>query len=175
MSATKCSRRCANLHWSNAQEWLSERLCKDMRVPDTPSDSVSKLSQSNGSNFFSSGLRQKVDQLMNVLWAGGVNNPMDSIEQLSYLIFLRLLSERDEQAALIEKGYHRVFSGKWARYAWGNFVTLTGDELFDALRGAIEKLHELPGLSATGKLLFRNATLKIHDRPTLRAVVQLIA
>ena len=126
-------------------------------------------------NFFSSGLRQKIDQLMNILWAGGVNNPMDSIEQLSYLIFLRLLSERDEQAALIEKGYQRVFSGQWSRYAWGNFVTLTGNELFDTLRAAIEKLHELPGLSPTGQLLFRNATLKIHDRPTLRAVVQLIA
>lgn len=146
-----------------------------MRKPDTQSDSVSKLSQSSGSNFFSSGLRQKVDQLMNILWAGGVNNPMDSIEQLSYLFFLRLLSERDEQAALIEKSYQRVFSGPWARYAWGNFVTLTGNELFDTLRGAIEKLHELPGLTRTGQELFRNATLKIYDRPTLRAVVQVIA
>ena len=63
-----------------------------MRKPETQSDSVAKLSQSNGSNFFASGVRQKVDQLMNVLWAGCVNNPMDSIEQLSYLIFLRLLS-----------------------------------------------------------------------------------
>jgi type I restriction enzyme M protein len=132
-------------------------------------------SGNGSSNFFSSGLRQKIDQLMNVLWAGGVNNPMDSIEQLSYLIFLRLLSERDEQAALIEKGYHRVFSGPWARYAWGNFVTLTGNELFDTLRGAIEKLHELPGLTSTGQELFRNATLKIYDRPTLRAVVQTVA
>ena len=35
------------------------------------------------SNFFSSGLRQKVDQLMDILYAGGVNNPMDSIEQCS--------------------------------------------------------------------------------------------
>jgi type I restriction enzyme M protein len=146
-----------------------------MRKPKTQSDPVAKLSQSNGSNFFSSGLRQKIDQLMNVLWAGGVNNPMDSIEQLSYLIFLRLLSERDDQAAHIEKGYHRIFSGKWARYAWGNFVTLTGDELFDTLRAAIEKLHELPDLSPTGHELFRNATLKIYDRPTLRAVIQLIA
>ena len=146
-----------------------------MRKPETQSDSVTKLSQSNGSNFFTSGLRQKVDQLMNVLWAGGVNNPMDSIEQLSYLIFLRLLSERDEEAALIEKGYQRIFSGEWARYAWGNFVTLTGNELFDTLRGAIEKLHELPNLSSTGRELFRNATLKIYDRPTLRAVVQIIA
>jgi N-6 DNA methylase len=111
---------------------------------------------------------------MNVLYAGGVNNPMDSIEQLSYLIFLRLLFERDEQAAHIEKGYRRIFSGQWTRYAWDNFVTLTGNELFDTLRGAIEKLHELPSLSQTGKMLFRNATLKIYDRPTLRAIVQII-
>jgi type I restriction enzyme M protein len=145
-----------------------------MREPKTQSDSVAKLSLSNSSNFFSSGLRQKVDQLMNVLWAGGVNNPMDSIEQLSYLIFLRLLSERDEQAVQIEKGYERIFSGDWARFAWGNFVTLAGNELFDTLRNAIEKLHELPGLSSTGKMLFRNATLKIYDRPTLRAAVQII-
>lgn len=146
-----------------------------MRKPETQSDTVAKLGQSNGSNFFASGLRAKVDQLMNVLWAGGVNNPMDSIEQLSYLIFLRLLSERDEQAAFIEKSYQRIFSGEWARYAWGNYVTLTGNELFDVLRGAIEKLHELPNLSNTGRELFRNATLKIYDRPTLRAVVQTIA
>lgn len=129
----------------------------------------------NGTNFQSSGLRQKVDQLMDILYSGGVNNPMDSIEQLSYLIFLRLLTEKDEMlAALDKKHYKRIFSGDWARYAWGNFVTLTGDELFNAARAAIEKLHDLPGLSATGKLLFERATLKIHDRPTLRAVVQAI-
>lgn len=123
-------------------------------------------------NFHSSGLRQKVDQLMDILWAGGVNNPMDSIEQISYLLFLRLLTERDEQLAQLDKKYKRIFSGKWARFAWGNFVTLTGDPMFDAVRSAIESLHELPGLSSTGKLLFSRATLKIYDRPALRAVIQ---
>jgi type I restriction enzyme M protein len=126
------------------------------------------------SNFQNSGLRQKVDQLMDILWAGGVNNPMDSIEQLSYLIFLRLMSERDEEYAALSKRYSRIFTGEWAKYAWGNFVTLTGDQLFDAVRSAIEKLHELPGMSETGKLLFNRATLKIYDRPTLRAVIQVI-
>ena len=43
---------------------------------------------------------------------------------------------------------------------------------FNAVRDAIESLHELPGLTDTGKLLFSRATLKIYDRPTLRAVVQ---
>jgi type I restriction enzyme M protein len=131
-------------------------------------------STTNGTNFFSSGLRQKVDQLMNILYAGGVNNPMDSIEQISYLLFLRLLSEKDETVAAIDKKYARIFSGKWARFAWGNFVTLTGDQLFNSVRDAIESLHELPGLTETGKLLFSRATLKIYDRPTLRALVQSI-
>lgn len=127
----------------------------------------------NGS-FQSSGLRQKIDQLMDILWSGGLNNPMDSIEQLSYLIFLRLLSERDDQLASLGQNYTRLFSGAWSKFAWGNFVTLTGDQLFDAVRAAMEKFEELPGLSETGKLLFRRATLKIYDRPTLRAVVQAI-
>src|SRR5947209_3509244 len=104
------------------------------------------------STFQSSGLRQKVDQLMDILWAGGVNNPMDSIEQISYLLFLRLLSERDEQLAGLDRKYTRVFSGDWSEFAWGNFVTLTGDALFDAIRAAIESLHQLPKLSETGKL-----------------------
>ncbi len=124
------------------------------------------------SNFFSSGIRQRVDQLMDILWAGGVNNPMDSIEQISYLLFIRLLTEKDETLARLDKKYTRIFSGKWSRYAWGNFVTLTGDNLFNAIRDAIESLHELTGLTDTGKLLFSRATLKIYDRPTLRAIVQ---
>jgi type I restriction enzyme M protein len=143
-----------------------------MRPAPTNTDSVAQLNLSPQSNFFSSGLRQEVDQLMDILWAGGVNNPMDSIEQISYLLFLRLLTEKDETLVSLDKKYLRIFSGKWARFAWGNFVTLTGDNLFNAVRDAIESLQELPGLTDTGKLLFSRATLKIYDRPTLRAVVQ---
>ena len=111
---------------------------------------------------------------MDILWSGGVNNPMDSIEQLSYLLFLRLISERDDEFAALSKKYTRIFSGEWTKFKWGNFVTLTGDQLFDAVRSAIEKIHELPDLSKTGKLLFERATLKVYDRPTLRAVIQVL-
>ena len=143
-----------------------------MRSAPENSASVAAQCLAQPSNFFSSGLRQKVDQLMDILYAGGVNNPMDSIEQCSYLLFLRLLTEKDDTLARLDKKYTRIFSGNWSRYAWGNFVTLAGDNLFNAVRDAIEKLHELPGLTDTGKLLFSRATLKIYDRPTLRAVIQ---
>ncbi len=124
--------------------------------------------------FTSSDLKSKIDQLMDSLYSGGVNNPIDAIEQISYLLFLRILSERDEQLARLDKNYKPIFSGEWSKYGWGNFVTLTGDALFDAARAAIENIHELPNLSETGRLLFSRATLKIYDRPTLRAVIQTI-
>lgn len=75
------------------------------------------LTQTPNDNFFSSGARAKVDRWMDILWAGGVNNPMDSIEQLSYLLFLRLLSERDAQYGAIDTTYKKVFGGEWSRYA----------------------------------------------------------
>jgi type I restriction enzyme M protein len=125
-------------------------------------------------NFQSSGLKQKIDQMMDMLWSGGVNNPLTAIEQISYLLFLRILWDRDEKLVMIDKSYSRIFTGNSSKYAWGNFVTLTSDELFDAVRDAIENIHDLPGLSETGKLLFSRATLKIYDRPTLRAVIQAI-
>lgn len=145
-----------------------------MRSSSVQSPSVAAQSLATPANFFSSGLRQKVDQLMDILWSGGVNNPMDSIEQCSYLLFLRLLTEKDDALASLDKKYIRIFSGKWSRYAWGNFVTLAGDQLFSSVRDAIESFHELPGLSETGRTLFSRATLKIYDRATLRAVIQVI-
>lgn len=148
----------------------NQSLCAKLRS-QVKTHNMNIIAKPSG-NFFSSGLRQKVDQLMDILYSGGVNNPMDSIEQISYLLFLRLLTEKDEVLTTLDKKYTRIFSGKWARFAWGNFVTLTGDNLFNAVRDAIESFHELPGLTDTGKLLFSRATLKIYDRPTLRAVIQ---
>ncbi len=40
-------------------------------------------------------LRRKLNHITGVLWAGGVTNPVTYIEQISYLIYLKLLDEEE--------------------------------------------------------------------------------
>lgn len=42
-----------------------------------------------------SNLRSKVDALWEKLWSGGLSNPLDAIEQLSYLLFLKRLDDQE--------------------------------------------------------------------------------
>jgi len=129
-------------------------------------------------NFINSDLQQQVDRLMNELFAGGVNNPMTSVEQISYLMFLKSLTEKNEEQEQLQKlmgGTHTpLFEGEWTNYSWRTIARLSGDPLYNTLSEAFEKFHELPNLSAIGKVLFRQAHLKIYNRPTLRSVVTII-
>jgi type I restriction enzyme M protein len=128
--------------------------------------------------FTNSDIKQKVDQLMNELFAGGVNNPMTAIEQISYLMFLKSLTEFDEQQERISnlsgKKYESIFNGKVSKFSWRVMSRLSGDELYNTLSEVFEHLHELPKLTHTGKTLFRQAHLKIYNRPTLKSVVSII-
>ncbi|WP_240964826.1 type I restriction-modification system subunit M N-terminal domain-containing protein [Acidovorax sp. SRB_24] len=51
-------------------------------------------------------LRNKVDQVWNAFWSGGIANPLEVIEQITYLLFLRGLDSdqtREENKALCLK------------------------------------------------------------------------
>jgi type I restriction enzyme M protein len=41
-------------------------------------------------------LRSQVESLWDKLWSGGLSNPLDAIEQLSFLLFLKRLDEREQ-------------------------------------------------------------------------------
>lgn len=38
-------------------------------------------------------LRSKVDQVWNAFWSGGISNPLEVIQQITYLLFLRRLDD----------------------------------------------------------------------------------
>jgi type I restriction enzyme M protein len=125
-------------------------------------------------NFHSSGIKQKIDQIINVLYAGGVNNPMDSIEQISYLLFLKILTEKNNQFLKLSKKYESIFIEKFKNCSWDFLIPLSGQELFTNTRDAIEKIYQLPKMSDIGKMLFNKATLKIMDPATLKVVMMII-
>ncbi|MBI5351972.1 MAG: type I restriction-modification system subunit M N-terminal domain-containing protein, partial [Chloroflexi bacterium] len=43
-------------------------------------------------------LRSQVDALWDKFWTGGLSNPLDAIEQFSYLLFLKRLDDRENAA-----------------------------------------------------------------------------
>src|SRR6202007_1131604 len=38
-------------------------------------------------------IRSQIDQIWNTFWTGGIANPLEVIEQITYLLFLRRLDE----------------------------------------------------------------------------------
>src|SRR3990170_8997559 len=98
----------------------------------------------DNNNFHSSGTKQKIDQVIDILYAGGVNNPMDAIEQISYLLFLKILTEKDKGLSTISQKYTSPFKEAFKKCSWDYLIPLSGNELIKSIRDAIEKIHELP-------------------------------
>ncbi len=72
-------------------------------------------------------LKSKIDQLWYKFWSGGLSNPLMSIEQMSYLIFMERLEEMDtfeqKKAQANKLSYASVFDGhencRWSH--WKHF------------------------------------------------------
>ena len=47
-------------------------------------------------------LNNKVDKIWTDIWAGGITNPLTVIEQLTYLMFIRSLDEKEQETEAFE-------------------------------------------------------------------------
>ena len=59
-------------------------------------------------------IKSQIDQIWNAFWSGGISNPMEVIEQITYLLFLRRLDdlhtlEENKSARLKRPMERRVF------------------------------------------------------------------
>ncbi len=61
-------------------------------------------------------LKNKVDSLWEIFWTGGLTNPLDVIEQMTYLMFIRDLDDidnlRSKEAAMLSLPHKSIFAGK---------------------------------------------------------------
>jgi type I restriction enzyme M protein len=88
-------------------------------------------------------LKSQIDALWNRFWSGGINNPLNAIEQMSYLIFLKRLEDIEDanarKAARKKEDYVSVYETymQWRRKEEGvnNLPTdLKNDKKGDKLR-----------------------------------------
>jgi type I restriction enzyme M protein len=75
-------------------------------------------------------LRSQVDSLWDKLWSGGLSNPLDAIEQLSFLMFLKQLDEREQDAERAAKKRGQKFIPLFTDQAlhWSYWSQLPGDK-----------------------------------------------
>ena len=59
-------------------------------------------------------IKSQIDQIWNAFWSGGISNPLEVIEQITYLLFLRRLDdlhtlEENKSARLKKPMERRIF------------------------------------------------------------------
>lgn len=61
-------------------------------------------------------LKNKIDSLWEIFWTGGLTNPLDVIEQITYLMFIRDLDDSDnrraKEGAMLGLPYKSIFDGE---------------------------------------------------------------
>ena len=59
-------------------------------------------------------LKNKIDSLWEIFWTGGLTNPLDVIEQMTYLMFIHDLDDSDntsaKEAAMLGLRYESIFA-----------------------------------------------------------------
>lgn len=73
-------------------------------------------------------LKNKIDKIWETFWTGGITNPLDVIEQFTYLLFIKQLEEvetrREADAMILGFEPDRIFSEDEQEYRWSRFKNL---------------------------------------------------
>ena len=110
-------------------------------------------------------IKNKIDKIWTDIWAGGITNPLTVIEQLTYLIFIRSLDEKELETEQfenatgesLEKIFPQTEIGQSMR--WSHFKDRHPQDIFNIIANfvfpAIKKMKggKLPEIGADGKIL----------------------
>src|SRR3989304_8253940 len=107
-------------------------------------------------------IRSQIDQIWNAFWSGGISNPLEVIEQITYLLFIKRLDELqtlEELKATRLKGpiERRLFpEGNDTRgrayedFRWSRFKNFAAGEMYTAVGGHVfTLLRTLGGARST--------------------------
>jgi len=96
-------------------------------------------------------LKNKIDRIWETFWTGGITNPLDVIEQFTYLLFIKQLDDvettKENEANFLGVPFESMFPGECQRYRWSKFKNLgSADEMYDVVMNGvfpfIKNLHQ---------------------------------
>ena len=126
-------------------------------------------------------LKHKVDRLWDAFWAGGIANPLEVIEQITYLLFIRRLdaiqTAKEHKAARTGKPIENPIyaSGDEQRLRWSRFTNEHPEAMLTIVRdGVFPWLRGLRGEGSTYAHHMRDARFTIPTANLLTKVVDLL-
>lgn len=142
-------------------------------------------------------IRNDIDKLWEKFWTGGITNPLTVIEQISYLMFARMLDMQEDvaerKAKRAGKQVDRLFpnTSEGQLLRWKNFHHMSGKELHSHLKNKVypwfaqlgKKSDEADGLGDEGSALeglghigeyMQDADLEIKNESVLVSAVEMV-
>ena len=121
-------------------------------------------------------LKNKIDAIWEMFWTGGVVNPLDVVEQMTYLMFIHDLDEADAKKAksslMLELPYTSIFDGH-EQYKWSVFRDLSAEKMYELMQTEIfpfiKNLHS--GKESTYSKYMADAIFKIPTPQLLSKIV----
>jgi type I restriction enzyme M protein len=134
-------------------------------------------------------IRNDIDKLWEKFWTGGITNPLTVIEQISYLLFARMLDMQEDvaerKARRTGKPVERLFpdnpAGQLLR--WKNFRNMSGKELHKHLKQKVYPYFAQLGKSTSGGSLeglshiseyMQDADLEIKNESVLVSAIEMV-
>lgn len=123
-------------------------------------------------------LRNKIDRIWETFWTGGITNPLDVIEQFTYLLFIKQLDEvettKENEANFLSVPFVSMFPDECQKFRWSKFKNLgSAEEMYEIVSNGvfpfIKNLHQ-DGDSAYARYM-GDAIFKIPTAAMLSKIV----
>lgn len=124
-------------------------------------------------------IRNDVDKLWTEFWTGGITNPLTVIEQISFLMFARLLDiaeTREEKKAqrTNKKDWRRTFPKDKQHLRWGNLMQLSGTELLTTVRDELFPFFRSLNGGTTFSEYMGDAQLMVQKASLLQRALEMV-
>ena len=120
-------------------------------------------------------LKNKVDKLWEMFWTGGLTNPLDVIEQITYLMFIRDLDQTDntrqKESVMLGTSYTSMFAGK-EHLKWTELRDKPAETMYQIVQGEVFPfIKKLNGKSGTYAKYMEDAIFKVPTPQLLEKIV----